>query len=105
MGVVEGDGRPALFYCLPIYFLPLTRVCPLQSAILWLVAQSVNLLQGSNYPTLNLVYPVIGNLLADLRPSEPLIFQDDLADKEFTIRQVRPIAPVYWRCFTQHVSC
>ena len=39
---------------------------------------------------MNLVYPVISSLLVDLRSSEPIIFQDELADKEFTVRQVRP---------------
>lgn len=45
----------------------------------------VNLLQGSNYVTISLVYPMLGTLLEQLEDDQPVRLQDERADKELYV--------------------
>lgn len=60
---------------------------------LWHVAQVVSILQGENYVTSSLVYPMLGTLLDQLADDEPIILQDERGDTTLYVVEPSLIDP------------
>ena len=55
------------------------------TGVLWHVAQLVNILQGENYVTVSLVFPMLGQLVCQLADDRPVTLQDERGDKELYV--------------------
>ena len=62
------------------------------AAILWPVAQVVNLLQG-DYVTISLVYPMLGTLLEQLSSHMPVSLQDERRDVDLYTIEAKDMEP------------